>query len=407
MKSTPSVDISGQPASPRVVSIDVFRGLTMLVMIFVNELAGVRDLPWWTYHAPTRVDVMTYVDMVFPFFLFIVGMAMPISVTQRLKRDPSMPALWRHIIVRAAALIVIGLVLANADAADPALIHMRSSTWALIALVGAALYLNVYPASERHRKLFLSLRVLGLIMVIAMYVIFRRTTPAGAIGWIDFSYPEILGLIGFGYFATALLYIPTRRIAWAPIAWFVGLTLFCALTAAKIIDFPNHLPIYVWPFENGSMPMIIMAGILTSSIYLGPHWPDVKKKLLAATAFAVICLMAGRLLTPLGISKNRATPTWCLYSIAASILCFAALYWICDIRKLTAWASFVRPAGSNALLTYLLPDLWSFLFAFLGIGWLNWHFTAGTPGVIKTVLFTAAILALSTLLTRAKLRLQL
>ena len=86
----------------RVASIDVFRGLTMMVMIFVNELAGVRGLPWWTYHATDQHNAMTYVDMVFPFFLFIVGMSMPLAIERRLAQNPSQPALWRHIALRAA-----------------------------------------------------------------------------------------------------------------------------------------------------------------------------------------------------------------------------------------------------------------------------------------------------------------
>src|SRR5271154_1551042 len=57
-------------APSRIASIDIFRGLTMLVMIFVNDLGEVRGLPWWTYHAHAQQDLMTYVDMVFPFFLF-------------------------------------------------------------------------------------------------------------------------------------------------------------------------------------------------------------------------------------------------------------------------------------------------------------------------------------------------
>ena len=73
----------------RIASIDVFRGLTMMVMIFVNDLSDVRGLPWWTYHAHMQWNVMTYVDMVFPFFLFIVGMSMPIAIAGRLKRNPS------------------------------------------------------------------------------------------------------------------------------------------------------------------------------------------------------------------------------------------------------------------------------------------------------------------------------
>ena len=73
--------------APRVASIDIFRGLTMMLMIFVNELAEVHGLPWWNYHAPARVDVMTYVDVVFPLFLFIVGLSLPLSIDQRLKKD--------------------------------------------------------------------------------------------------------------------------------------------------------------------------------------------------------------------------------------------------------------------------------------------------------------------------------
>src|SRR3954454_7050670 len=103
------------PAASRVFSIDIFRGLTIAVMIFVNELAEVRGLPWWTYHAHEDKDVMTYVDMVFPFFLFIVGMAMPLSVEQRLKRNASGARHWMHVLARSFSLLVLGLILANAD----------------------------------------------------------------------------------------------------------------------------------------------------------------------------------------------------------------------------------------------------------------------------------------------------
>jgi predicted acyltransferase len=127
-----------ETAAPRVVSIDISRGLTMALMIFVNALADVRGLPWWTYHAPTMADEMTYVDMVFPFFLFIVGMSLPLSVTQRLKRSASQRALWAHVGQRFLSLLVLGLILANAEKATPALTGMSGSVWGLCALVCAA-----------------------------------------------------------------------------------------------------------------------------------------------------------------------------------------------------------------------------------------------------------------------------
>ena len=71
-------------ATQRIFSIDAFRGVTILVMIFVNELAGVGGLPAWTKHAEADANTMTYVDVVFPAFLFIVGMSVPfITSVQR------------------------------------------------------------------------------------------------------------------------------------------------------------------------------------------------------------------------------------------------------------------------------------------------------------------------------------
>ena len=117
--STP-MEVAGTTASARLASIDIFRGLTMVVMIFVNELSGVHGLPWWTYHAPAKVDAMTYVDMVYPFFLFAVGLSMPLAIKARLKKNASLVALWLHVVLRSAGLIVLGLILANAERGDPA-----------------------------------------------------------------------------------------------------------------------------------------------------------------------------------------------------------------------------------------------------------------------------------------------
>ena len=374
----------------------------MIVMIFVNELAEVKHLPYWTYHAPGRLDYMTYVDMVFPFFLFIIGMSMPLSVRARLKKNPSMPALWLHIFLRSLGLIVIGLVLANADQAGP--MPLSGSIWALIALVGAMLYLNVYPTDSKAKTW---LRPFGLALVVIMYAIFRRTTPTGGIAWINLAYPEILGLIGFSYFATSLLYIPTRRIPWAPAAWFVLLVTLNSLCSAHILNTFSHIPLYLWPFGNFSMPLSIMAGILTSTIFLGPQWPENRKKIAYSLTLALLSLIAAYLLTPLGISKIRATPTWCLYSVAASVLCFTILFWVCDIQKKTGWAFFVQPAGSNALLTYLLPDLWFFLLSAFGMTYLSTHLNFGLPGVLKAMLFTMLMVAMSSVLTKVRVRLQL
>ncbi len=393
--------------SGRIASIDIFRGLTMMVMIFVNDLSSVHGLPWWTYHAHGDWNAMTYVDMVFPFFLFIVGMSMPIAVASRLKRDPSYVALWRHILSRSISLVVLGLILANAEKGDPTRMGLSTAAWALLGLAGAILFWMVPSRNPKHARIFLGLRIVGFLMLIGVFAIFRRTTH-GAAAWIDFSYPEILGLIGFAYFSVALLYVPTRRWLWAPLAWFVALTAFCAVNTAHLIHLPRHFLIYYWPFGGGASSSIVMAGVVTSIIFLGKHrWQILSQKMWLAFGFGIATLAAAWLLAPLGISKIRATPTWCLASVGASVLCFMLLYWVCDVKRKTGWAFFVKSAGENTLLTYLLPDIYFFLTALVGFSFFDRYFQTGASGVIGTIIFTFAILAVSAVLTRMKIRLQL
>ena len=244
----------------RIASIDVFRGLTMAIMIFVNALDGVRGLPWWTHHAPAQADVMTYVDMVFPFF-FAIGLSLPIATERRLSRNPSTRDLWAHVVIRSGSLIVLGLILANAGKADRSRMGMTGSLWALLGILSASLFLMDYSALNRLRPYARVLQVAGLCGVAILFAIFRRRSSAGSGTWIDFSYPEILGLIGFTYFAVSLLYVPTRRWKWAPALWVVLLIGFCALSAARILVFPGRLSIFVWPFGNGALCSIVMAGI--------------------------------------------------------------------------------------------------------------------------------------------------
>jgi predicted acyltransferase len=397
-----------RPVAPRLASIDIFRGLTMTTMIFVNELAGVRGLPWWTYHMKANIDAMTYVDMVFPFFLFIVGLSLPLAIRHRLKKNPSLPALWGHVALRTASLMTLGLILANADRGDGARMGISPALWAIIAILGAALFLNNYGESSRHAGLHRGLRIVGLAMVITMFAIFRHTSETGQVCWIEIDYPEILGLIGYTYLAVCIVYIPTRRWLWAPLALFIAMMTFNALRAARFLTVTSHLHYYMWPFSNGAMAGIMLAGIVTSTIFLGAHrWQSLGQKISLGLAFGVASLIAGRLLTPLGISKIRSTPTWSLYSIGAAVLLFTALYFVCDVKKKTAWAFFVRPAGANTLTTYLLPDLWDYTLAAVGIGFFDNHFTSGLPGVLWCVVFTSFILAVAALLTRWRVRLQL
>lgn len=411
-----SVDLAGEVTTTRILSIDILRGITMALMIFVNDLASVHGLSKWTYHFPARVDAMSYVDMVFPTFLFVVGMAIPLATRQRLARNPSLGSLWGHILLRTLGLVVLGLILANVDFAAPALTHLNNNLWGILALAGAILIWLV-PRPSLGRRTVLTLRLVGLLLVAAMAILFRRLMPptpaarAGAVRWIDFSYPEILGLIGLTYLGVCLLYIPTRRFRWAPLLWLIALLLFNIAACTHSLPLGRHIehiPMYINLFDNGAMATITFAGILVSTLFLGPlALSTTRARVTAGLSFGVATFALGYALLPFGISKIRATPTWALWSISAATLLFVLLFWLLDLRHITRWAAPFRAPGSNTLLTYLLPDLYVFFAGWLGFTHVLAQFNHGAPGVIRSVLFTIAMLGLSALLTRARLRLQL
>jgi heparan-alpha-glucosaminide N-acetyltransferase len=398
----PSTDVTVLARTGRIDSIDIFRGLTIAVMIFVNDLAGVRGLPWWTYHMPGDVNGMTYVDVVFPAFLFILGMSIPLALERRLARGESRLKVSRHVALRSVGLLTLGIFLANSSKLSPALSGIGTVAWHLVGFAGVFLFWNVYPRSESRRRLYRGLRSLGLLLVIAALALFRRQTNSGP-AWLDFSYWEILGLIGWAYLAIAFLYLLLRRVRWGCAAALAGLCLLNVLSIVRPAMLAGQWRRF-WPFEAG-LCSIAMAGVVGSIHVFGTNGDGTRRtRLFWAVGYGTLLLAVGWALSPLGISKIHDTPAWCLLCSGISMLLFSAVYWLADVRGRTGWAAFVKPAGSNTLLTYLLPDVW-YAIPVLAAAFAPWY--AGGAGVIRALGFTGLMLAVSALLTRLGVRLQL
>jgi hypothetical protein len=391
--------------SGRVLSIDIFRGLTILVMVFVNDLAGVKGLPWWTYHIPQGEDGITYVDVVFPAFLFIVGMAIPLAIRKRQSKGDSILKIIYHSIVRALSLVVIGLLIMNGRELAPALSGISYALWNVLMFIGVILLWNVYPEAEGKKRLvFTIMKWLGLVILVILLIIYRREVD-GASQWLNLRTYSILGLIGWAYLSVVLIYLLVRGSFMWLIISFVALAALNVASRAGYVDFLKGMPDFIWPVGNGSLASITMGGVLLSRIFLDSDVAlSLKNKLAWSLSFGTLLLLSGWLLMPFGLAKIGATPSWCLYSSGLCVLLFLILYWIVDINKHSSWAGFMKPAGSNPLLTYILPDIYYAAFGlyhFVGLAGEGW------PGVLRALLFSLFILGISAILTRFKVRLQL
>src|SRR3954468_3807056 len=115
-KSTPSALTGPVPSERvRITSIDVLRGFVMFMMIFVNDLAGAgKVVPDWMVHFSDRHhggSGMTFVDLVFPAFLFIVGMSIPFALGGRLRTSQSPWQILAHVVIRTLSLMAIGILM--------------------------------------------------------------------------------------------------------------------------------------------------------------------------------------------------------------------------------------------------------------------------------------------------------
>lgn len=97
----------------RIFSIDVFRAITMLLMIFVNDFWSLTGIPLWLEHARADQDFLGFSDIVFPCFLFIVGMSIPYAMRNRIAKGETHFQILRHILFRSLALLVMGFFTVN------------------------------------------------------------------------------------------------------------------------------------------------------------------------------------------------------------------------------------------------------------------------------------------------------
>ena len=131
--------------SSRILSIDVFKGLSITLMTFVNSLALFNNVPAWTRHAGNWG--ITYVDLIAPFFIFMMALNFTLSFNKRLEKFGRKKAYLRFI-RRYLIFIAIGLALFLEVDANTFALH-----WGTLQVLGTAglIHLSVAELKSRYR----------------------------------------------------------------------------------------------------------------------------------------------------------------------------------------------------------------------------------------------------------------
>jgi heparan-alpha-glucosaminide N-acetyltransferase len=393
--------------SNRIYSIDIMRGITLILMLFVNDLF-MPGVPAWLGHRAANFDGMGLADWVFPGFLFMVGMAVPYSIGNRIAKGENNISISKHIIIRTLSLLIIGVLMSNSRNVSLVNTGISKSLWSFIMYSGVFLIWNQYKITDKNFYFISGLKLVGLLMILVMVYIFRSDNAGNNTfslrGW------GILGTIGWGYLVAAFLYLGVRNNI---LKTAVALLLFLALNVLSklhLLDFLSPVKAILGVLINGNAPFIVISGLVITLILKKLSSESSIKTVLTIMGLGILSIIAGFIFRNwFIISKIQATPSWGLICNGISMILFALLFWIIDIKKHIRWASFLRPAGENSLTTYLVPDMFYYIIWGFNLP-LLFYKNSDVPLIVITGSIVWALImgvGLASLLARLKFKLRL
>ncbi len=391
----------------RLLSIDAFRALTMILMLWVNDFWTLSGVPQWLQHQPAEADALGFSDVIFPAFLFVVGLSIPFALSNRKTRGETTVELYRHIAERSFALILMGLFMVNLEYISPEATHIGKYSWQILMTLAFFLIWNIYPKAVRLKSYSNYLKGTGYLILVFLALTYKGTGDSGA--WMKIHWWGILGLIGWCYLLASLICLHWGHRIWVIGGAWLGFALFNIADFAGILEFLGPIRDYVWIVSSGALPAVTMSGVFISTLYLRASKKEIDRNfpIWQMLVLGLVVTAIGFLLRPYwGISKIQATPAWVEICTGLSILSFAALYWLVDIKGKVVWMKLIRPAGVATLTCYLVPYLFYAIVGLLDIS-LPAALRTGSIGLAKSMLFAFLIVGITGLLTRAQIRLKI
>ena len=385
----------------RNLAIDIFRGLTMTLMVFVNEFWKVFEVPHWLEHYATFEDGMGLSDIVFPMFLFAMGMSIPYALERRREKGYSTESTLGHILSRTFALLVMGAFICNQESRPMA---GNRALWVLLMVLGFFLTWNQYPRDFKPAKW---LKLAGGLLLAGLAICYR--TPDGAV--FEGLWWGILGQIGWMYLFCALTYVLCRERQWIiPLLWI-------ALCTVNLVSSPMRDGSLLIPgniladlakalqLDNGYGAIMGLGGVmLTLADWKLAERPSAQRIGLGAAAAAVLLVLGMAVHTGWIVSKNLGTLPWCLFVLAISVALYTLLRFL-ERKGWTGWWRPLTPAGTATLTVYMIPYLFIALWVAVSPTPAPW--LTGWVGVGKCVLMAAVYIACAWGFTKAGIKLKI
>jgi predicted acyltransferase len=313
--------------SKRLISLDVLRGVTIAGMILVNDPGS-----WEYVYAPLRHATWhgcTPTDLVFPFFLFMVGMAITIALGKRMSSGDDTSGVITKIVRRSVIIFLIGMLLNGFPYYDLTTIRIPGvlQRIAIVYLVCALIFINTSWVGQLR----------WAISLLVAYWFMMNFIPVPGVGAPNLE--------------------PTTNLG----AWLDNLLLGGHLWSSS----------RVWDPEGilSTLPAICtgLSGVLAG--HLVKSQIDETKKVVWLFTSGAFCILLG-LLWDLSfpINKYLWTSSYVLYTTGIAMQCLAVCYWFIDVLGYKGWTTPWVAFGMNALSAYVLSGLLARLLGLIQIG---------------------------------------
>jgi predicted acyltransferase len=327
----------------RLLSLDVFRGITIAGMILVNNPGDWANIYPALGHA--KWHGVTPTDLIFPFFLYIVGVAIYLSLTRRKERGDDTTKLFLQVLRRSALLFLLGLILQGFPYYDLSTIRIPGvlQRIAIVYLFASLIFLK---SSIKVTTIF----AFGLII---LYWILMTFIPVPGVGYASYEPSTNLG-------------------AWLD----------------RLVFTTDHLwkAVKTWDPEGllSSMPAISSAlfGVLTG------YWLSTKReaahKLTWMFVMANISMVLGIIWDMwFPINKSIWTSSYVLYANGMALHFLAMCYWFIDVKGYTWWTKPFIVYGVNAITVFFLSGIVARLLTLIKVTGAE-----GTEITLKTYLYS-------------------
>jgi predicted acyltransferase len=336
-------------SSARLQSLDAFRGATIAAMILVNNPGSWNDTYTQLEHA--RWNGWTFTDWIFPFFLWIVGVAMTLSFAKRNERGEDRGKLLLHVVRRALIIFAIGL------------------------------FLNGFPYGVFLGNFsFATMRIPGVLQRIAVCylfagAIFLYTGIRAQIWW-------VIGLLASYWAAVMLIPVPGFGagvlLPSGSLPWYIDSHLLAGHTW-RWAPAPGFDP-------EGILSTVPAIGTTLLGVLTG-HWLRTgysrEEKTAWMFVFGNFFLLAGVIMDIwFPINKNLWTSSYVIFMAGWALVCFSMFYWLMDVKGHAKWARPLVIYGMNAIAVYVLSWILAELIALI-------TFTGadGNPVTLKGALY--------------------